>query len=248
MCYNISTVKQRGKHKMEKIDKRIHYIMVLDTETCNGYMENGKLCLDDSLVYDIGYAIVDKRGKVYETKSYINSDIFYHEQEMMKSAYYAKKIPAYIEDIKAGKRTVATYYEIRKDIIETLKKYNTNTVSAHNARFDLNACNVTERWLTKSKYRYFFPYSIEIWDTLKMARDVIGKMPTYRRYCEKNGYMTKHTIPQLRFTAEILYRFISGNDNFQEEHTGLEDVIIEKEILAYCFRQHKKMRKGLFEK
>ena len=66
---------------MAKIDKRIHYIMLLDTETCNGFMENGKLGLDNSLVYDIGWAIVDKRGKVYETKSYINSDIFIYERE-----------------------------------------------------------------------------------------------------------------------------------------------------------------------
>ena len=122
------------------------------------------------------------------------------------------------------------------------------TISAHNARFDLNACNMTQRWLTKSKYRFFFPYGTEIWDTLKMARDVVGKMPTYRRFCEENGYMTKHKTPQPRFTAEILYRFISGNKDFIENHTGLEDVMIEKEILAYCFRQHKAMRKGLFER
>ena len=60
--------------------------------------------------------------------------------------------------------------------------------------------------------------------------------------------MTKHKTPQPRFTAEILYRFISGNKDFIENHTGLEDVMIEKEILAYCFRQHKAMRKGLFER
>ena len=40
---------------------------------------------------------------------------------------------------------------------------------------------------------------------------------------------------------------ISGNHDFEEEHTGLADVMIEKEILAYCFRQKKPMRKLLFE-
>ena len=75
--------------------------------------------------------------------------------------------------------------------------------------------------------------------------DVIIPMPTYRRFCEENGYKTKNG--QYRKTAEILYQFISGNHDFEEEHTGLADVMIEKEILAYCFRQKKPMRKLLFE-
>ena len=37
------------------------------------------------------------------------------------------------------------------------------------------------------------------------------------------------------------------NTDFIESHTALEDVMIEKEILAYCYRQHKKMRKKLWE-
>jgi hypothetical protein len=50
----------------------------------------------------------------------------------------------------------------------------------------------------------------------------------------------------LRFTAEILFRFISKDNTFVESHTGLEDVMIEKEILAYCFKQHKKMERHLW--
>ena len=61
-----------------------------------------------------------------------------------------------------------------------------------------------------------------------------------------NGYICKNG--QLKMTAEILYRFISGQEDFDEEHTGLADVLIEKEILAYCYRQHKKMRKKLWER
>jgi hypothetical protein len=78
-----------------------------------------------------------------------------------------------------------------------------------------------------------------------MARDVISKMPTFIRFCEKNGYLTKNGKTQLK--AEVLYRFISKDNDFIESHTGLEDVLIEKEILAYCYKQHKKMRKTLWE-
>ena len=78
-----------------------------------------------------------------------------------------------------------------------------------------------------------------------MACDVIAKMPTYKRFCEENGYLTKNG--QCRLTAEIIYRFIKKDNDFVESHTGLEDVLIEKDILAYCYKQHKKMRKLLFQ-
>jgi DNA polymerase III alpha subunit (gram-positive type) len=116
---------------------------------------------------------------------------------------------------------------------------------AHNARFDLNALNTILRYTTKSKYRYWFPYGTEIWDTMKMARDVIHKMQTYKDFCERHNLKTKNG--RLSTTAESLYKFITNNPNFVESHTGLEDVQIEREILFYCYRQHKPMRKLLYE-
>ena len=66
-----------------------------------------------------------------------------------------------------------------------------------------------------------------------------------RGVCEsENGYLTKNG--QVRKTAEIIYRYITKDNDFTESHTGLEDVMIEKEILAHCFRQHKAMRKKLY--
>ena len=58
--------------------------------------------------------------------------------------------------------------------------------------------------------------------------------------------MTNNKTPQVRLTAEILYRYITGDDNFVESHTGLEDVMIEKEIFKACMAKHKPMRKKLF--
>jgi DNA polymerase III alpha subunit (gram-positive type) len=165
----------------------------------------------------------------------------------MKSAYYADKIPNYIRDLAHQKRELKTTYEIRKIFCEVTEKYGCEFVCCHNARFDYRALNNIQRWTTKSKYRYFLPYGMEVWDTLKMATDVVAKMPTYIDFCEKHGFMTKHKTPRPQLTAEVLYRFISGNVDFIESHTGLEDVEIETEIFKYCMRQHKPMRKKLFE-
>lgn len=227
------------------IDHRHRYGIMLDTETANTLQNDGKMDMSCVLPYDFGFAVIDSHGRVYETFSFVNSDIFVHERELMQSAYYANKIPLYLDDLQTGQRKMANTYEIRKAMMDKIQEYGCTFICAHNARFDVTACNNIQRWTTKSKYRWFFPYGIEIWDTMKMAQDVICKMPTYQKFCAENGYLT--ASGKLRKTAEILYRFISKDEEFKEEHTGLEDVLIEAEILAYCVRQHKKMRKKLWE-
>ena len=229
-----------------KIDHRKHYVLVLDTETANTIENDGQLDMTNVLFYDCGWAVADTKGNVYRTRSYVNRDVFCYERELMQSAYYATKIPKYVLDIQLGKRQMADLYEIRQAFLSDLAEFGITEIVAHNARFDVNSLNTTQRYVTQSKYRYFIPYGIEVWDTMGMARDVICNMPTYIQFCKDNGYMTKNN--QVRKTAEILYRFISGNEDFAEEHTGLEDVLIEVQIMAYCYRQHKAMpHKVLYE-
>ena len=232
---------------MNKIDRRHTYGIMIDTETANTRNdENGRLDTRDALCYDIGFWVIDTHGRQYEDKfSFVNTDIFFHEKEAMTSAYYADKIAKYWEDIKAGTRTLASTYQINCKLREMIEKYDCQFICAHNARFDYNALNSTQRYVTKSKYRYFVPKSLVWYDTLKMARSVLSQMPTYRRFCEENGYITKNN--QCRYTAEIIYRYITKDNNFIESHTGLEDVEIEAQIFAYCVRQHKKMEKLLWE-
>lgn len=232
---------------LKKIDRRIRYFLMCDTETCNTISINGRLDMSNALAYDIGVAVCDKRGKVYLTKSYIVKEIFFGMQDLMKSAYYANKIPQYLKDIEEGKREVKSWYEIRKEIMEICEQFGIDTIVSHNARFDNNTLKVTQRYNTCSKYRFYLPFNFKYYDTLKMARDTICKQKKYIKFCEENGYMTKHKTPQPRATAEILYRYITNNNEFVESHTGLEDCLIEAKILAHCYKQHKKMRKALYE-
>lgn len=223
---------------MPTIDKRKAYYLTIDTETANG--------LDDPIVYDIGGCIHDKQGNVYETFSFIIYEVYRGMRDLMNTAYYADKIPMYEKQIQEGERIIVRYKTAKDHVKHLCEKYNVKAIIAHNARFDYKATATTQRYLTCSKYRYFLPYGIPIWDSLKMAQDTICKQKTYIRWCEKNGYCMKNGKP--RATAEILYRYISCDDDFIESHTGLEDVMIEKEITAHCLKQHKKMRKNLWER
>ena len=226
------------------MDKRIRYVIVLDTETAPCDKARKNVSPWNMFVYDCGWQICDKRGNIYRSRSFVNADIFLGEKALMGSAYYAKKIPQYWEEIKSGQRILTSFNKILKTLKEDIKEFEVSEIYAHNARFDYGSLTNTERWLTKSKYRYFFPYNVTICDTLKMCRQTFGKQKMYKEWCVKNGYLTKNNQP--RFTAEIIYRYISGDNDFVEKHTGLEDVDIERQIMVACFRKHMKLERRLW--
>lgn len=209
------------------IDLPNEKIIVVDTETTNS--------IDDPICYDVGFAVVDAFGNVYERFSFVVAEVFLDEK-LMASAYFIDKIPQYWAEIKEGKRKLAKFSTIRFKFAETCKKWNVRVVAAHNARFDYRSLNLTQRFLTCSKYRYFFPYNLTIYDTLKMARLTLNKNDEYGEFCYNNGFLTQNL--RKKFTAEVLYRFISQQIDFEESHTGLEDVLIEKEILTFCITKN----------
>lgn len=205
--------------------------------------------LQNPLPYDFGNMIINLKGEnIGPSINYINKNVFYDKQDMMQSCYYANKLPAYRDEIWEGEREVFEIEEIRERVHQLFKEYNIHVFCAHNASFDVRALNNAIKDATNGRINYFFPYGTEIWDTLKMARQVLGKMPTYRKFCEQNGYMTNHAKPRPRMTAEIIYRFISKDNNFEEAHTGLRDVNIEVEIFKYIMKQHRKVNKVLYPK
>ena len=210
--------------------------MTLDTETCN--------TLDDPLVYDLGGVIHDKKGNVVETFSFVIDEIFNGEKELMKDAYFAEFIPQYEEDIKNGTREVVSFFEAKKRIRKLCWKYHIWAIIAHNMRFDYKSLTTTQRYLTKSKWRWFLPWGVPLWDTMRMAESCLLPKKSYREFCEQNGYMTKRHKPRL--TAEVIYQYMTQNTDFAEEHKGLQDALIEKDIFAYCMTQKVKLRKRCF--
>ena len=202
-------------------------ILMIDTETTND--------IDYPFCYDVGYQVFDLDGNIYEEGSFINEDIFL-DKELMSSAYYAEKVPNYWRDIWDKKRKVLPWKAIKQKLFEVIKRNNIRIVSAHNARFDNRSLNLTQRYITTSRWRWFFPWGLEWWCTLKMAREILKQDENYRPWCEQRGYITANN--QVRLTAEIIYRYITGNEDFEEAHTGLEDVKIETEIFKYCLAKN----------
>ena len=195
-------------------------VMIIDTETAN--------FVEQPLPYDVGYQIVDTdTEKILISRSFVVQEIFMNK-DLMSSAYYAKKCPKYWADLKAGTREMKRITSIRRIVAQDLKNTDCHKIAAYNMGFDKRATNNGIRYNTQSFYRWFFPYGIEYIDIWHMACSSILRSKWYIKWAIKNGYVSE--AGNIKTSAEIVYRYITKNNDFVESHTGLEDVKIETAI------------------
>ena len=219
-----------------KVDKRKKYIMVLDVETTNNNMEKG--APNDGLVYDIGFVVADKKGNVYAKRSFAIKEIF-DWTELMSTAYYKNKLPKYYERLANGQMEKVTIWQARKRIKTAMEYFNITEVYAYNANFDYTTLNNTVRYLSGSACRWFFPYGTQICDIWHIACQVLGTQKTFQweNARNENGNLITN--------AERMFAYLSQDFDFEEEHTGLADALVETQILARCLKSHKSINKKI---
>ena len=217
-----------------KVDKRKKYVMVLDVETTNNDMTSK---FNDGLVYDIGFTIIDKKGNIYAKRSFAIKEIF-DNKELMNTAYYKKKLPKYYEKLEKGLMEKITIWEAKKRIKKAIEYFNIQEFWAYNAHFDYTTLNNTVRYLSKSLCRWFLPYGIKVCDIWNVACQVLGTQKTFQ------WENVRDTNNNLITNAERMFGYCEQID-FEEDHTGLEDAIVESQILARCFKSHKSINKSI---
>lgn len=195
-------------------------VMVIDTETAN--------MVNQPIPYDVGYTILDTETREqFVERSFVVNETF-TDKELMSGAYYAKKVPQYWEDIKAGKREMKRITTIKKIVADDMKKYGVTMVGAYNMPFDKRAVNTGVRYNTYSFYRWFFPYGTEFFDIWHGACSSFLRSKHYIKFALKNDLVSAKG--NVLTTAEAAYKYITKNCDFEEDHTGLEDVKIETAI------------------
>lgn len=201
------------------------YFLVLDTETCDD--------IRHPLVYDIGAKIIDLKGITYRKGSWVVYDIYCGERELMKSAYYAEKLPFYEQELKSHKRTMKKFFNIRKILLGWMEEFNIEGVVACNTGFDVRALDTTMRHIMNNRFVKFFPKDTIFYDTWTMACYTIFNSNAYYKVAYENGwYSDKGNV---RTTAEVAYSYLSKQYDFVESHTALEDVEIESQIFLHCW-------------
>ena len=218
--------------------RKNQHVLVVDTETANSIIF--------PLPYDLGFYVVNlKTGKVVEKFSLCIAEIYIEQKEMMKSAYYANKLPQYEEELAKGERKLVRLFTAKKIVSEIMEKYNTKIVYAYNMNFDRRALNNDQKFVTNNRYKFFFPYGTEFRCIWHMACQVLLARPSYIKFALKHNLITEKG--NISTNAENCYRYITKNPTFEEQHKGIDDVKIETEILMACKRQHKKMNQKPYQ-
>lgn len=195
--------------------KRKIMIIVLDTET---------LGLFDKRVYDLGYIIYDNDKKqVVKERDYIIKQV-YDNENLMKSAYYKNKRPLYEIELQNGNAKKIYWGMALYILLKDIERYNVSELYAYNSRFDLKAIAKTCEAFNKN---VVIDHIADIMDYINIITDT----QEYKDFCFNNNYLTKHKKPQCRKTAEVVYRYVTDNNVFIEDHMALSDSRIELEIL-----------------
>lgn len=212
---------------MKKIDlKKERYLIFVDTETI------GSLTTKESVYpFEIGVKVYDNENKkILVEKSYLVKK-FFNNKFVMLSSFSATKYPSYFEKLENDKRyNLYSVNAIAKDIEKYINKYHIKTMVAHNGNFDKTAmARLFE------EFGVYNPFAkINLLDTMELSK-VITYSKEYANYCiahrnrldnmKQSCFITNSG--RVRTTAQAIYCYISKNADFEEAHTGLEDIDIE---------------------
>lgn len=194
-----------------------------DTETLNG--ATNPYCF----TYHVAFVAFTRKKEILDK---INIVILENLQ-LDKSEFYGRFKKEYYRDLLKGEGVTICYTET--EALEVLRawftKWNIKVIGAHNSGFDF----------TKTFLKYVVE-DFDFIDTQFAFYDTIGHYTKFKKFCADNGYVTAKG--NCRMTAEVCYRFISGDNDFVEEHTALSDSEIEVQILFAVWDTHRKFTRN----
>jgi hypothetical protein len=195
---------------------------IIDTETLGGAAQ--ALCP----TYHCAGIALTKRAEINRINIVVIGNL------LLDSAFYGKTKKDYYRDLLRDPATVICYNEAeaKEAFSAWLSANNVECVCAHNSGFDFHKTFVSE-----------CVEGMEFIDTWQAFFETIGKYRKYNKFCCENGFVTKSG--NIQMTAEVCYRFISGNVDFVEEHTALADCEIEADILRAVWATHRKFTRNV---
>ena len=261
---------------MEKFDRRRKYYLVLDCESatlpCTHDLPaeaKKNVAIAKPLIYDLGWKIIDKKGRVYSRKNFLISEIF-SVPSIFDTAYYASKRPLYLEKLEKGEIILTDWKTASAEFVADMEYV--EAVGAYNSMFDFKkAIPFTELYINQlysPNFHKWLKFQNECCERI-VNKTVISKEKEFEHdvfrfrgksyplfdlwglsceYLLNNDDYKKACLlngwqtesgKYFKTSAETTYRFISGKVDFDEAHTAIDDADIESEIFALIVKRAK---------
>ena len=200
-------------------------IVVFDTETVS---------LEKPFCYNIGYTIVEvESGKTLIKRDYVVEQVW-HNPMLFITAYYADKRDIYVKAMRSRKTVMEKYGYICQAMIRDFIAYDVKGAYAFNSPFDDKVFTYNSEWFKCNN-----PFdNMPIFDIRGYVHHFMVD-DNFKAFCEDYGYFTDSG--NYSTTAEVMYRYLTGNTEFIEDHTALSDSEIESAILLECIKRGAKV-------
>lgn len=201
-------------------------IMVFDTETAGSF--------NKPFGYNIGYTVWDTDSNIALTSKDFIVEQVWHNEMLFTSAYYADKRPIYVKRMRAKRTKMSKFGYICREMARDIENFNISSAYAYNSPFDDNVFRYNCDW-----YKCINPFdNVPIFDIRGYVHEFLID-DNYKAFCEKHSCFTENG--NYSTTAETVYRYITGDTEFNEEHTALADSVIECEILLETLNRGAKL-------
>lgn len=231
--------------------------------------ERKAIAIAKPLIYDLGWKIVDRYGNVYNSENFLISEIFsvpsvfdtaYYAE---KKPIYLEKLRNG-EIILTDWQTAMTAFTADLEIVEAVGAYNSmfdfkkavpftelyiNKLYSADFHSWLKWQETSCSWLAsggKPSGKTLFEESIfrfrgkvyPLFDLWGLTCQHILNCNEYKQMCIDQKWETA-SGKYFKTSAETAFRFFSGNADFEESHTAIDDVGIESQLFAEIVKRTK---------
>lgn len=188
--------------------------------------------------YNIGFLVGDNHGNIYQQENLaVLPAIWDNLANCLQSKEMThKNIQEILQDVEQKKYKYVSCEQALKILLESIEKYQIKEVWAYNAAFD------------KAALKRLFKENFEYLENLVAFYDIMPAIlysrllkKKYVKFCTTNNFISSKG--NIQMTAEVVYRYLTQDLEFVEEHTGLADCQIEYKILLEAIHSKKKIEK-----
>lgn len=192
--------------------------------------------------YNVGYIIADLHGNIYRKRSFaLPPCIWENLTTMLRVGHASEMTMKNVQEILKDCEKPKLKRKYRPVTPETFTRIFTNDVRifkvkrmfAYNVNFDKGAI---QRLIGVEKFASLGLKCCDIISgittTTLMSKEYLNFCKTNNYFTDKGNYLTK---------AETVIRYLLDDLTYEEQHTGLEDVLDEYFILLTALSKHKKI-------